>query len=97
MAEITITIQDNGVERVLVLREPGFDELAAAFNVFTAGYSKTGVPDVAKAGKIIIDTCAIEGKSDKMFFAANSGKLLFSAALKASELVEYFEAELKKN
>jgi len=41
--------------------------------------------------------CVDEKATDKMFFDANSATLMFSAALKAAEIIEIFEAELKKN
>jgi len=55
------------------------------------------MPNMPKAGKVLIDTCVDEKATDKMFFDANSATLMFSAALKAAEIIEIFEAELKKN
>lgn len=97
MANYTITIQDGEKELKLVLRRPGFAELSMAYNTMIAGYAKFKMPDVANAGKMLIDTCAIEKESSKEFWDENRAELMMSAAIKASEIVEVFEASLKKN
>lgn len=98
MSKITITVKDKeGIEYKMVLREPGFSELSLAYNAYLSGFAagKTGMPDIPKAGKILIDLCLIEAESDKVF--ATNELMLFNAALKAAEIVETFDTELKKN
>jgi hypothetical protein len=100
MSKITITVKDKeGIEFNMVLREPGFSELSLAYNAYLSGFAagKTGMPDIPKAGKILIDLCAIEAETDKAFYDSRSELLMFSAAIKAAEIVEVFDAELKKN
>lgn len=96
-----ILVKHDGNEYILKFkREPGFDELAAAYNIMMSGFSSTGsgVPNLPKAGKFIIDACADMDNSSKEFLSLDLGvKLMFSASIEAAKVVETFDAELKKN
>jgi hypothetical protein len=95
---ITVTVEDKTYE--MVLREPGFEELSLAYNALLSGMAngQSGIPNLSKAGKVLIDTCIDQNQSDKMFYDMKmGGKLMLSADIKAAQIVEVFDAELKKN
>lgn len=86
-------------EFILTIRPPGFEELSAGYNALLSGMAagRAGIPNLPKAGKVLIDTLLIEGETNKMFFDKVQGpKLMFSAALEVAKLVEAFDAEIKK-
>ncbi len=98
--EYTIEVKDEDKIYKLVLKEPNFDQLAQAYTVLCSGYGTKGmgIPDTVKAGKVLIDLCKVEDKTDKAFADVTLGpKLMLSAAIQANNLIRVFETELKKN
>ena len=88
MGSVTYTIKIGKYS--CILREPTFDEYALAT---TAMITSTGQVNMAAAGKIIIQTCWIEGDEQ----IKKDDKLLFAASMKAASIINVQEAELKKN
>lgn len=87
----TITVKDrNGNEYSCRLKEPGFEEMNMAFMALE---TKGGKVDYAGAGRVIMNTCWVDG--DEIIKV--NAKLLFAACLQASSLVEIYHAEVKKN
>lgn len=95
-----IVVKHDNKDYTLELREPNFDQLALAYNALISGYGPDGnkMPNTTKAGKILIDLCGDSDKSSKEFFALPLGpKLMLAASIQAAQMVEIFDAELKKN
>lgn len=88
--QITITHKDS--EIIIPMREPTFEELAAAFMALTR---PKGGTDIAGAGRVLLKACADYSKTPDIVW--KNPKLEFSAALKAAELIEIYEGDLKKN
>jgi hypothetical protein len=66
--------------------------MSAAFMALTRVKGST---DIAGAGRVLLKACADYSKTPDAVW--KNPKLEFSAALKASELIEIYEGELKKN
>ena len=91
MHKITVRLPE-GKEIDIVLREPTFEEMSAAFMALTS--SKEGL-NYAAAGRVLLKACSDYSVTPDEVWT--NEKVLFSAALKAAELVTIYEAELKKN
>jgi hypothetical protein len=87
-----IIITHNDTEIIIPMREPTFEEMSAAFMALTRVKGST---DIAGAGRVLLKACADYSKTPDAVW--KNPKLEFSAALKASELIEIYEGELKKN
>lgn len=87
-----IIITHNETEIVIPMREPTFEEMSAAFMALTRIKGNT---DIAAAGRVLLKSCADYAKTPDIVW--KNAKLEFSAALKAAELIEIYEADLKKN
>jgi len=40
MSKITITVKDGEIDRVMVLNQPNFEQLAIAYNAYLSGFAK---------------------------------------------------------
>jgi len=86
----TLTSKDG--KYTITLREPLFDDyvMAAAELMLPSGRTS-----VAKAGKSIIETCAIDGDFEEV--KKENAKYMFYFSMKAYELIEDIDIEVKKN
>ena len=71
-----ITITHNESEIIIPLREPTFEELAAAFMALTR---PKGGTDIAGAGRVLLKACADYSKTPDILW--KNPKREFSAAL----------------
>jgi hypothetical protein len=85
---------------IITIKEKNYELIEPNFNIMSLALQKmlksTGEINLIDAGKIIFDGCykANEGKLEEI---QKDVKLYISLCLKCAELVEVYEADLKKN
>lgn len=82
------------------IKEKSYELVEPTFNVMSLALQKmlksTGEVNLIDAGKIIFDGC-YKNNQEKLEEIQKDVKLYISLCLKSAELVEVYEAELKKN
>ncbi|MCP3682137.1 MAG: hypothetical protein GY861_05540 [bacterium] len=87
--ELIKMMEDNFKEYSCNLREPGFEELS---NALVNMSRQDGRVNRAAGGKFLLVTCWEDGDE----IIKQNPKMLLSASLKAAELVDIYDSEIKK-
>jgi len=84
----------------IIVKEKNYELAEPTFNVYSLALQKmlksTGEVNLIDAGKVIFDGC-YKGNQGKLDEVQKDVKLYISLCLKCAELVEVYEADLKKN
>ena len=85
---------------IIVIKKKNYELVEPTFSIMSLALQKmlksTGEVNIVEAGKIIFDGCYKAGEI-KLADIQKDVTLYISLCMKAAELVEVYEAELKKN
>lgn len=88
-----ITVKKDDVEKEYHLSEPNWEVYKLAMQKFLTG---TGDLDQIGAGEVIVDACYI-GNQGALDEIKSDYKLFAMLCLRAASIVEFYQAEIKKN